>query len=85
MMALAEQQAQAAGYQYMYLWTKEAADFYRHCGYAECQPVSLHRPCLKALDSLQLSTLEAMLSRQVQRSRVASGDSGETVASANGR
>lgn len=63
-MTLLERQAEHLGYQYVYLWTNTAVPFYHKLGYQECERVSLHRECLKGLESQQVSQLENLLMKK---------------------
>lgn len=68
-MSLLEAEATRLGYHYLYLWTKDAAPFYQRCGFMVCEKVSLHKPCLNALEEHQLSSLEKMLAAQLLRAQ----------------
>lgn len=61
LMALIEQRAVKLGYHYVYLWTHTAIPFYKKLGYRECERVSLHRACLKTLETQQVDQLESLL------------------------
>jgi GNAT superfamily N-acetyltransferase len=54
-------------YHYVYVWTHTAIEFYKKCGYHETHRVSLQRPCLKILETMQVSKLEDLLSFRKRR------------------
>lgn len=66
LMSLAELEASALGYHYMYLWTKDAVPFYERCGYTICMRVSIYRPVLRSLGERGISALEAMLAHKIR-------------------
>jgi GNAT superfamily N-acetyltransferase len=51
----------AQNYHYVYVWTHTAIEFYKKCGYHETHRVSLQRPCLRILETTQVSKLEDLL------------------------
>lgn len=68
LMTLLEEEAKRLGYHFVYLWTRTAVDFYtQHCGYRQCNRVSLRRQCLRSLEVHQVQNLEAVLMQQRQK------------------
>jgi GNAT superfamily N-acetyltransferase len=53
-------------YHYIYVWTHTAFKFYRKCGYSVTTKVSLHRPCLKRLESKQVMNMESLFKSRLQ-------------------
>ena len=67
LMTVLQDEAQRLGYQYLYLWTTTAVDFYRrHLGYQPSHRVSLKRTCLKSLHTHQVQSLEDMIRQKSQ-------------------
>ena len=80
LMELVEAEAKRLGYHYLYLWTKDAAPFYRRCGYMVCERVSLHKPCLAGLEQSQLAGLERMLAGRLSKKPVGTESAAEPAA-----
>ncbi|KAL3938446.1 MAG: hypothetical protein SGBAC_006643 [Bacillariaceae sp.] len=79
LMALLEEEAKRLGYHYIYLWTKTAIGFYEKNGYAQCERVSLKRPCLKRLVTEEVESLEALLVKRQSKIDMASSKTGSTT------
>ena len=72
----AEEEAAAAGFGYLYLWTHDAQGFYLACGYRECERVALLKPVISKMGSAAVSKLEALLAGKAAAAAAAASDGG---------